>query len=333
MIDSFSGEFRFLSNFAASRVEIEIEGRKIIAPTVEHAYQALKAVHPSYRIAILNASSPGNAKGLGKKAECRADWEAVKLGFMETLVRAKFQQNPKLAAKLLATGDAELIEGNWWGDRFWGVCRGQGENHLGKILMKVRDELREEAVGDAVVAESEGESAAEDDSCETEVTTPLSSSADSAPQFVGPWAKLDQWLERTSIHSLPGPMMADPLYREVLKLPLIVEELIGRMENGDFHWQFLCVLQWHLNFNPVPPSEQGKLDKVVHRWTQWYRNREKPSFWAALAEEGLAPVGCEIRELDSASAPEQETSQEGGEREGAAGEDEQVHSHSDGAAG
>ena len=61
---------------------------------------------------------------------------------MEEIVRAKFGQNPVLADKLLATGDTLLIEGNTWGDKFWGVDTrvGQGENHLGKILMKVRAE-------------------------------------------------------------------------------------------------------------------------------------------------------------------------------------------------
>jgi predicted NAD-dependent protein-ADP-ribosyltransferase YbiA (DUF1768 family) len=59
---------------------------------------------------------------------------------METLLRQKFA-HPELRAKLKETNDAELVEGNWWGDRFWGVCRGEGENHLGKLLMKIRAEL------------------------------------------------------------------------------------------------------------------------------------------------------------------------------------------------
>jgi predicted NAD-dependent protein-ADP-ribosyltransferase YbiA (DUF1768 family) len=60
---------------------------------------------------------------------------------MEELVRRKFA-DPELAEKLLATGDEELVEGNTWNDRFWGVCRGEGRNELGKILMRVRAELR-----------------------------------------------------------------------------------------------------------------------------------------------------------------------------------------------
>lgn len=67
----------------------------------------------------------------------------VKLGFMEEIVRAKFLQNPHLAGKLLATKERQLVEGNTWGDTYWGVDirTGQGENHLGRILMQVRNEL------------------------------------------------------------------------------------------------------------------------------------------------------------------------------------------------
>ena len=61
---------------------------------------------------------------------------------MLNLVRAKFKQNPGLAEKLLNTGERELVEGNQWGDTFWGVCSGKGENVLGKILMQVRLEIR-----------------------------------------------------------------------------------------------------------------------------------------------------------------------------------------------
>lgn len=72
----------------------------------------------------------------------RADWEDVKLDIMHEVVKAKFEQNEELKEKLLATGDAYLEEGNWWWDRYWGVYQGEGENHLGKILMRVRAELR-----------------------------------------------------------------------------------------------------------------------------------------------------------------------------------------------
>ena len=81
--------------------------------------------------------SGGRAKRLGR-VELRSDWEEVKIEVMREVLRCKFSQNPDLKAKLIATGDAELIEGNNWNDRFWGVCRGVGQNHLGRLLMELR---------------------------------------------------------------------------------------------------------------------------------------------------------------------------------------------------
>lgn len=83
------------------------------------------------------------AKRQGRQVALREDWEEVKVGLMEEVVRAKFFQNPDLGKRLLATGDTPLVEGNTWGDTCWGVDTrtGQGENHLGLILMKIRGEL------------------------------------------------------------------------------------------------------------------------------------------------------------------------------------------------
>jgi len=134
-ITSFSEENRFLSNFWPCVVKIE----GIEYPSVEHAYQAAKTLNVAEReeIALLTA---GQAKRRGYRVLLRDDWESIKLGVMEDLVRQKFIDRV-LREKLLATGDEELIEGNDWGDKFWGVCDGEGENWLGKILMKVRSEV------------------------------------------------------------------------------------------------------------------------------------------------------------------------------------------------
>jgi predicted NAD-dependent protein-ADP-ribosyltransferase YbiA (DUF1768 family) len=70
--------------------------------------------------------------------QVRKDWNEKKLEFMNWGVREKFK-NEELRELLISTGDMTLIEGNAWKDFFWGVCNGKGENHLGKILMKVRD--------------------------------------------------------------------------------------------------------------------------------------------------------------------------------------------------
>jgi ribA/ribD-fused uncharacterized protein len=136
-IDRFSGQFFGLSNFSPATVHLEGERY----PTVEHAYQAAKTtVHEERRI-IQFSPSPGMAKRHGQKATLRPDWEEIRLRVMEDLLRQKFMI-PSYALLLLRhTKNAELIEGNTWGDRFWGQVDGEGENHLGKILMKLRAEL------------------------------------------------------------------------------------------------------------------------------------------------------------------------------------------------
>lgn len=137
MIDSFTGEYRFLSNFEPSN--IEMDGR--LYRTVEHAYQAAKTLNDEERANIQQMWTPGQAKKAGQKVTLRDDWESVKVDVMADLIRQKFNAEP-LRSKLLATGDAKLVEGNWWNDTFWGVCKGKGENKLGKILMMVRQELQ-----------------------------------------------------------------------------------------------------------------------------------------------------------------------------------------------
>jgi len=136
VIDSFTGSYRWLSNFEPSVVTLD--GQKY--PTVEHAYQAAKTFDTEKRLVIANLPFPGDAKKAGNKLDIRSDWENVKLEIMEMLVREKFHFEP-LRSKLLSTGTAQLIEGNWWQDVFWGVCKGQGKNHLGLILMRVRSSL------------------------------------------------------------------------------------------------------------------------------------------------------------------------------------------------
>lgn len=137
-ITHFDGNYAFLSNFFPA--EVELDGK--IYPSVEHAYQAAKTFDPEIREKVRTLNTPNKAKQAGKSMKLRPDWENVKLGIMENLVRQKFTKHITMKANLLATGDDELVEGNWWGDRFWGVCKGSGLNHLGRILMRVREELR-----------------------------------------------------------------------------------------------------------------------------------------------------------------------------------------------
>ena len=82
------------------------------------------------------------AKKRGRKLDLRPDWEKVKISLMYEICMCKFMQNPTLRDSLLATGNALLVEGNNWGDYFWGKVNGNGENQLGLILMDVREKLR-----------------------------------------------------------------------------------------------------------------------------------------------------------------------------------------------
>lgn len=134
----FTGEYRFLSNFYPA--EVELDG--LTYSSTEHAYQAAKTNDPAQRRKIRESQKAGDAKRLGKQVDMRKDWEQIKYSVMEDLVRQKFTKHKSLQEKLLATGDALLVEQNDWGDVIWGVCNGKGTNWLGKILMSVRNELR-----------------------------------------------------------------------------------------------------------------------------------------------------------------------------------------------
>ena len=140
-IHGFQGEHRFLSNFWSA--EVELDGVRF--DTVEHAYQAAKFKgNYTVQVRIRAAATPGRAKRAGGIAwGIRPDWGAVKVEVMQGLLEQKFAI-PELRELLLATGDAYLEETNIWGDRFWGVCNGTGENNLGKLLMEIRGRIRQE---------------------------------------------------------------------------------------------------------------------------------------------------------------------------------------------
>lgn len=136
-IDSFRGEYDFLSNFYSCPVEFE--GQTF--SNSEAAFQAAKCLDMKVREDFFNLSA-GQAKRKGRKVELREDWETVKINVMRDVLKSKFTLNPELKDKLIATGDVELIEGNNWNDRFWGVCKGKGQNHLGILLMELRNLLK-----------------------------------------------------------------------------------------------------------------------------------------------------------------------------------------------
>lgn len=138
MIDSFDGEYHFLSNFYLC----EIDYKGITYPSTEHAFAAAKSDDKQHKLYCSNPDiSPGQAKRAGRNCQLINDWDNIRLQVMEDLLNIKFS-DPTLRQLLLDTGDQELIEGNWWNDKFWGVCNGVGENHLGKLLMKVRNNIK-----------------------------------------------------------------------------------------------------------------------------------------------------------------------------------------------
>jgi ribA/ribD-fused uncharacterized protein len=144
MIIEFQGKYRFLSNFWIC--DVPYDG--LTYPSSEHAYQAAKLPKQDRPylakgpLQLAKYAKPGTAKRLGGAARLDSDWEGRKIGVMRDILRSKFTYNTDLRDKLLETSPQELQEGNRWGDEFWGVDLryGYGENHLGKLLMELRDE-------------------------------------------------------------------------------------------------------------------------------------------------------------------------------------------------
>lgn len=146
----FQGEYRFLSNFHPSTFTVHMEFDGALYPVEfswnEQYFMFHKDENLAYQRKIIWAKTPGECKRIGRTANLRPDWEAIKDHVMLSGLRAKFNQDDTLAEQLLATGKRYLEETNTWGDRYWGVDR-YGKNRLGILLMQVRAELQD-AVGD-----------------------------------------------------------------------------------------------------------------------------------------------------------------------------------------
>jgi len=133
-VTEFRGKYRFLSNFHPSLVLLD----GALYPTVEHAYQAAKTLDYETRKRIRLMEKPGGAKRVGREVALRPNWEEIKLDIMLNLLRQKFLDTS--LRELLSETTGDLVEENHWGDTFWGVCRGVGQNNLGYLLMQVREE-------------------------------------------------------------------------------------------------------------------------------------------------------------------------------------------------
>ena len=138
-INSFKGKYFFLSNFYVFKNGL----------SSEHLYQSMKTKSKLWKVKILSAKTPSDAKKHGKLAPITEDWKIIKIPSMEIVVRSKFFLYSKLKKKLMKTEDAYLIEGNQYHDNFWGDCKCEkckdilGLNYLGLILMEIRRELFE----------------------------------------------------------------------------------------------------------------------------------------------------------------------------------------------
>jgi len=137
-ISEFRGQYKWLSNFWIC--DVMFGG--FLYRSVEHAYQAAKTPILEQRLEVSKAPTPAQAKQIGRLVYMYPDWNERRIEVMRLLLQSKFsRQNPELVKRLLETGDVELVEGNYWNDTFWGVCRGKGENQLGKLIMNIRSDL------------------------------------------------------------------------------------------------------------------------------------------------------------------------------------------------
>lgn len=150
-ISTFDNEEHvFLSNFYPYKsdggkysLKVTVLYNGIVFDCVENAYQAAKTKDKSLQEKFSKMSPYEIKKYWESNQDIRPEWNNIKLELMRDLVFQKFKNNSQLARLLLQTGDTILEEGNEWGDTFWGISQDIGENNLGKILMYVRNKLKE----------------------------------------------------------------------------------------------------------------------------------------------------------------------------------------------
>jgi ribA/ribD-fused uncharacterized protein len=151
-IERFRDENYYLSNMYMFTVPI-LGPDGIEAHSTEQPYMASKFEDPEIRAKIMATKNGKAAKSLANHFEeglgiPRVEgWAEAKIPVMTTVVDMKFRANLDLAEQLIETGEQRITEGNYWGDRFWGVSpagSNKGQNNLGRILMNLRRQLSEE---------------------------------------------------------------------------------------------------------------------------------------------------------------------------------------------
>lgn len=132
----FKGDMAWASNFYPS----EIMYLGDVFPTAEHLYQMFKTKDPKEREALKACKTAVQVRRLSRKVTLREDWDLMKFDVMRSVQMLKYTNNKELASKLKDTKDEDLVEWNYWGDKYWGKClrTGEGENNLGLILQDVK---------------------------------------------------------------------------------------------------------------------------------------------------------------------------------------------------
>ena len=273
-IDHFRGEYAFLSNFW----EAPVLYQDLIYGSNEAAFQAQKCrtQHEKYAFTEMR---PARAKKEGRLLDLRSDWEAVKVTVMEEIVRAKFTQNEDLKWRLISTGDAYLEEGNTWHDTFWGVDAktGEGLNHLGRILMKIREELKKEGQWEEIRPFSEGMARVK---------------KDGKYGFINEQRKLVIPCEYTNARDFSGGFAA--VAREFYASPYwdFVDQRGNSFHSGFWHWKW--VWDFKDGVARVAADSQRDLDDTV--WKDIYCIDTDGAYisgpWAEIGEfhEGMAWV-------------------------------------------
>ncbi len=138
-IRKFRGEYDWLSNFYS----VEIPYKGYIYPSVEHAFMSAKNESKEWKVFCSNKNyTASETKLAGRLITLVPNWDKIKIQVMKDCISIKFNQEP-LKTKLINTGDVKIIEGNTWGDSYWGFDENKqvGENYLGRIIMEFRDKL------------------------------------------------------------------------------------------------------------------------------------------------------------------------------------------------